>query len=191
MKLSTTRQAIHDALTWGWQQGESSMVQYLTYLTRIEKTIKASEPCGDFLEAAFICAAINTIGVLGGWLKFAYGFRDAPVIQTDLAWHLLGPLGSHSAKRHRRLLSMAMTSLEDYRLRVWQERQIPVELYCDRMGTIPNHFARDWGREHDLIMRNIGQWDKEGVGQISRMVHALRGPTDAEDRPSEILKDIA
>lgn len=191
MKLSTTREAIHDALCWGWQQGESSMVQYLTYLTRIEKSIKRGEPCGDFLEAGYICAAINTIGIQGGWLKFAYGAADVPTIQTDLAWNLCYPLGSHTAKRHRRLLAMAMTSLEDYRLGVWRERQIPVEVYCDRMGTSPNHFQRDWGREHEHMMKTIRLWDKEGIGQVSRMIQALRGPTDLEDRPSEVLKDIA
>jgi hypothetical protein len=191
MKLSTTRESIHDALCWGWQQGESSMVQYLTYLTRIEKSIRATQPCGDVLEAGFICAAINTIGVPGSWLKFAYGADDSGVIQADLAWNLIYPLGSHTAKRHRRMLSMAMTSLEDYRLGVWQEKQLPVELYCDRMGTSPNHFQRDWGKEHERMMGTIRLWDKEGLGQVSRMVHALRGPNEPEDRPSEVLRDIA
>lgn len=191
MKLSTTREAIHDALCWGWQQGESSMVQYLTYLTRIEKSIRRGDPCGDFLEAGFICAAINTLGTTGGWLKFAYGSDDVPVIQADLAWNLIYPLGTHTAKRHRRMLAMATTSLEDYRLGVWRERQIPVEVYCDRMGTVANHFQRDWGKEHDHMMKTIRQWDKEGIGQVSRMIQALRGPTDLEDRPSEVLKDIA
>lgn len=191
MKLSSTREAIHDALCWGWQQGQSSMVEYLTYLTRIEKSIKANTPCGDFLEAAFICAAINTIGTPGGWLKFAYGPNDSSVIQADLAWNLLYPLGTHTAKRHRRMLALAETSLEDYRLGVWRERQLPVELYCERMGTNKTHFARDWGKEQEAMFLTIRQWDKEGLGYVSRMVVSLRGPTELEDRPTEILKNIA
>jgi hypothetical protein len=190
MKLSTTRQAIHDALAWGWQQGESSMVQYLTYLTRIEKSIRSSEPCGDFLEAAFICAAINTLGLIGGWLKFAYGHEDSPIIQTELAWNLLYPLGSDTAKRHRKKLSLAMTSLEDYRLGYWQEKQIPIQLYAQRMEVCEDNFERDWGNAHRFMLKQIVKWDREGVGQVGRMVHALKGPNEPEDRPSEILKDI-
>jgi hypothetical protein len=190
MKLSSTRQAIHDALAWGWQQGESSMVQYLTYLTRIEKSIRSSEPCGDFLEAAFICAAINMLGTEGGWLKFAYGHEDSPIIQTDLGWHLLYPLGATTAKRHRRMLSLAMTTLEDYRMGYWQEKQIPVQLYAERMGVYPDNFERDWGEIRRLMFKQIMRWDREGVGQVGRMVHALKGPNDPEDRPSKVLEDI-
>lgn len=190
MKLGSTRQAIHDALSWGWQQGQSSMVEYLTYLTRVEKSVRRGAPCGDFLEAAYICAAVNTLGTVGGWLKFAYGAEDSELIQTDLAWHLLDPLGAHTAKRHRRMLSLAMTALEDYRLGVWQEKQIPVIVYTERMGTDESHFERDWGNERRIILKAIRRWDKEGIGQLSRMVHSLRGPTDEEDRPSEILKDL-
>ena len=190
MKLGSTREAIHDALCWGWQQRQSSMVEYLTYLTRIEKSIRSSEPCGDFLEAAYICAAINTLGTSGGWLKFAYGHDDSQVIQADLAWHLLYPLGSHTARKHRKMLAMAQTALEDYRLGVWREKQIPIVVYAQRMDTNEDHFERDWGSDRCRMLKDIRQWDKEGIGQVSRMVHSLRGPTDFEDRPSEILEDL-
>lgn len=191
MKLSSTRQAIHDALCWGWQQRESSMVQYLTYLTRIEKSIRRGEPCGDFLEAGYICAAVNTLGTIGGWLKFAYGPQGSDVIQTDLAWHLIEPLGSQTARRHRKMLSLAMTALEDYRLGIWREKQIPIVVYAERMETNEDHFERDWGRERRIVIKTIGRWDKEGVGQVSRMVQSLMGPNDDfEDRPSEVLKDL-
>ena len=191
MKLSSTRQAIHDALSWGWQQGESSMVQYLTYLTRIEKSIRRGEPCGDFLEAAYICAAINVLGTAGGWLKFAYGPQDSETVQTDLAWHLLYPLGSHTARQHRKMLALAMTALEDYRLGVWREKQIPICVYADRMETNEDHFERDWGRDRRAVLKAIQRWDKEGLGQVSRMVLSLIGPNEEEeDRPSNVLKDL-
>lgn len=191
MKLGTTRQAIHDALCWGWQQGESSMVQYLTYLTRIEKSIRNHEPCGDVLEAAHICAAINTIGTPGGWLKFAYGYSDYPVIQGDLAWKLLYPFGQDTAKRHRKMFALAMTSLEDYRLGYWRDKQLPVKLYAERMEVREGNFERDWGDMRRQMFDQIRKWDREGVGQVSRMVKSLRGPTEPEDSPTEILKDIA
>jgi hypothetical protein len=167
------------------------MVQYLTYLTRIEKSIRSSEPCGDFLEAAYICAVINTLGTMGGWLKFAYGHTDSPIIQTELAWNLIYPLGSDTAKRHRKKLSLAMTALEDYRLGYWQEKQIPVQLYAERMGVYEHNFERDWGDKKRLMFKQITRWDREGVGNVSRMVLSLKGPTDPEDRPSEVLKEIS
>lgn len=192
MKLGSTREAIHDALSWGWHQGESSMVQYLTYLTRIEKSIRKSEPCGDVMEAAFICAAINTIGIPGAWIKFAYGPTDLLTVQVGLARQLRDLFPLCGLKRHHRLNSLAMSTLEDMRLSTWNHhRSLPKELYCERIGTKVDHFARDWGEEHKLMIRKVIQWDREGVGQVSRMIHSLRGPTEPEDRPSEILKDIA
>src|SRR3990167_6488432 len=192
MKLGSTRQAIHDSLCWGWQQGESAMVQYLTYLTRIDKSIRSNEPCGDFLEAAYICAAINTLPAhFGGWLKFAYGPDDLIVVQDALASKIrfdLFPLSS--PKKHARYFSLASTALEGYRLRVWQERDLPIELYCDRMGIDQKNWTHNWNEHKEKCSNCIRDWDKEGVGHVSRMVRSLRGPTDPENRPSEIIRDL-
>jgi hypothetical protein len=190
MKLSTTRQAIHDALAWGWQQGESSMVQYLTYLTRIEKSIRRGEPCGDFLEAGFICAAVNILpGHIGGWLKFAYGPDDLTTVQDALASQLrfsLFPLSS--SKKHARYFSLAQTAVEGYRLRVWEHRDLPIKLYCDRMGIDEKNWVHNWHDHREKCLNAIKGWDREGVGQVSRMVQSLKG--NNEERPSEVLKDL-
>jgi hypothetical protein len=192
VKLTTTRQAIHDALSWGWQQGESSMVQYLTYLTKIEKSIKRGEPCGDFLEAGYICAAINTLpSHIGGWLKFAYGYEDSKIIQTALASKLRFDLfAMATAKKHNRLLALAETSLEDFRLRTWQYRELPNALYCERLGILqPNYYRDGWGNKQNRCLDLIKQWDREGVGQVSRMVRSLKG--DSEETASQVLESLA
>jgi hypothetical protein len=41
------------------------------------------------------------------------------------------------------------------------------------------------------MFKQITRWDREGVGNVSRMVLSLKGPTDPEDRPSEVLKEIS
>lgn len=191
MKLGSTRQAIHDALCWGYlQRSESSLVEYITYLTRIEKTIRAGAPCGDFLEAAYICAAVNTLSAAGGWLKFAYGSDDSETIQTALAGELRDMFPCKGVRKNQRLLELAKTSLEDFRFGVWREQTLKLGIYAERMGTSEDHFERDWGKTRRAMLKQIGMWDREGVGQVSRMVRALRGPTDVEDRPSEVLRDL-
>lgn len=193
MRLTTTRQAIHDALAWGYMQsGQSGMVEYLTYLTRIEKSIKRGEPCGDFLEAGYICAAINSLpGHIGGWLKFAYGPDDLKVVQSALASKLrfdLFPISN--SKKHNRLLALAETSLEDFRLRTWQYRDLPMALYCERLDVFQANFYRDgWHDKQNDCLDTIKGWDKFGIGQISRMVRSLKG--DNEESANQVLNALA
>lgn len=194
MKISGTRQAIHDALAWGYlQRSEGSLVEYLTYLTRIQKSGGYSDPSADFLEAAYICAAINGLpNHVGGWLKFAYGpdEKEYDLLQSILASKLrfdLFPISS--AKKHERLISMAMTSLEDYRLRLRRNRDMPIAVYCERMKVQQPNFYRDgWGDKLDALLKVEREWDADGVGQVSRVVKSLRG--DSDETATEALQDI-
>lgn len=192
MKLGSTRQAIHDALAWGYmQQGLSGMGEYLIYLTRIEKSISRNDPCVDFLEAAYICAAINLLkpGYLGGWLRFCYGPDDLSLIQGSIASQMrfsLFPISN--PKKHERLLSMCNTAVEDYRLRVHRGKSLPNAIYADRMKVHPEHWSRDWQHHQDKCLGEIRQWDAEAVGRVSTMIKALR---DGEFRPTEILLEMA
>lgn len=167
------------------------MGEYLVYLTKIEKSIYRGDPCVDFLEAAYICAAINTLTPrhLGGWLKFAYGPDDLKTVQSSLASTLrFGLFPVSNAKKHERLLNLCNTALEDYRLRVHRNRTLPNVLYADRMGVHPEHWNRDWKDYQDKCIGEVISWDREGVGMLSSMVKALR---EGEHRPTEVLIEIA
>jgi len=194
MKLGNTRQAIHDALAWGYlQTGLVGIGEYLVYLTRVEKSMTRKDTNVDFMEAGYVCAAINVLAPhLGGWLKFAYGPEDLALIQSILAAKLrfdLFPLGS--AKRHIKLLSLSSVSLEDYRLRLRRNREMPVTVYAERMNVNADNWARDeWQNKRDVCLKTIMNWDREGVGQVSRMVKSLRGENNDGERPSEILSDL-
>lgn len=194
MNLSSTRQAIHDALAWGYlQTGLTGINEYLIYLTRVQKSLRQHDPNVDFMEAGYICAAINALDPhLCGWLRFAYGPQDLAVVQDALASKMrfdLFPISS--PKKHVRLFSMAQTSLEDYRLRVQRKRDLPIVIYAQRMGVDPDNWSRDgWGDKREKCLNTIVIWDKEGVGQVSRMVKSLRGNDDEGERPTEILNDL-
>jgi hypothetical protein len=197
MKLRSTRQAIHDALSWGQMHSTGSgFAEYLLYLTKIEKSIKNNDPCVDVVEVGYICAAINTLPPhIGGWLKFAYGESSSDLLQTILAAKLrfdLFPISS--PKKHGQLLALASVSLEDYRLRLWRNRDLPEAVYCERMEIFQANFNRDgWDDKKDACLDAIRPWDSEGVGQISRMVKALRGDDESEQpmSPTEVLKELA
>src|SRR3990167_9258926 len=116
MKLGNPRQAIHDALALGYmKKANGGIVEYLTYLCKIQKSGYCLDSNADFLEAGYICAAIDRLGYVGGWLKFAYGpDGDADLLQSGLAAVLrfdLFPTSTH--KKPVRLLSPAGLSLDD------------------------------------------------------------------------------
>lgn len=192
MKLGSTRQAIHDALCWGQLQRQSGLTEYLEYLTLIQKSVMPNNSAVDMIEAAYICAAIHSLDLhLGGWLTFAYAPEPSGVVQDALASKLrfdLFPMTS--AKKHMRLFNLASVSLEDYRLRVHLHRDLPSVVYAERVGVDECNWARDWREKQDKCLRAIGTWDKEGVGQVSRMVKSLRGEDDEGEQPSEILEDL-
>lgn len=208
MRLSSTRQAIHDALSWGHLRAASNgLSEHLTYLSKIEKSIVKNDSCGDVLEAAYICAAINCLKPhLVGWVKFAYGttIGELPVVdrktgqalpshsdltQTALASKLrfdLFPMAN--AMKHQRWLELSSSSLEDYRLRLRRSRELPKEVYGERMQIDHSNFARDWQPSLDRCLNAIRDWDGESVGKISIMVRSLNG--ELEDGPTKILHEL-
>jgi len=192
MKLGNTRDAIHDALAWGYLQKNNGFIEYMTYLAKIDKSGFSRDNTMDFLEAGYICAAINILpGHLGAWLKFSYGPEDSRTIQSMLASHLrfqLFPISN--PKKHYRMIAIAETSLEGYRLRIHQNRDLPLQIYAERSGVWPANWDRDgWEKRKDEIHDTIRNWDAEGVGQISRMVKALRGDLEGQ-RPAEVLSEL-
>jgi len=191
MRLGGTRQAISDALAWGYlQKQQGGIVEYLTYLCKIQKSHKQYDPNLDFLEAGYICAAIHALpDPLPCWLEFCYGPDDSKIIQGILSASLrfnLFPMSS--ARKHERLLRLTEAAVEDYRLGLTVAKVFPVALYAERMGVNSDQFERDWGDKRRKALNAIKTWDMEGVGQVSRMVKALHG--DSDERPHVLLKEL-
>lgn len=191
MRLNGTRQAISDALAWGYlQKQQGGIVEYLTYLCKIQKSHKQYDPNLDFLEAGYICAAIHALpGPLPCWLEFCYGPDDSKTIQTILSARLrfdLFPMSS--ARKHERLLRLTEAAIEDYRLGQTVTKVFHVALYAERMGVNADQFERDWGDKKRKALNAIRIWDMESVGQISRMVRALKGHSD--ERPHILLGEL-
>lgn len=199
MKLGSTRQAIHDALSWGWHQRNSGLTEFLDYLTQIQKSQRPNGSAADMLEAAYICAAIDSLGSpVGKWLRFAYEPEPSESMQTQLATYLRWQVPRRAksnakqltqAKWHLRLHLIASTALEDYRFGLRRNTPFPVTVYTDRIGMQAQNWKRD-GYSEILrgFMATISTWDKDGVGHVSRMVRCLRG--EAEEDTQAILHDI-
>jgi hypothetical protein len=66
--------------------------------------------------------------------------------------------------------------------------RLPIKLYCDRMGIDEKNWVHNWHDHREKCLNAIKGWDREGVGQVSRMVQSLKG--NNEERPSEVLKDL-
>jgi hypothetical protein len=191
MKLTSTRQAIHDALSWGYlQKSENGIVEYLTYLCKIQKSQRQNDPNLDFMEVGYICAAIDTLSKpLRGWLEFCYGPEDSKSINIILGgyvWNMMFKISN--AKRYAKQRALCECAVEDFRLGVMQHKTLPIQIYSDRMEVSESNFSRDWGDQRRQCLRVVQVWDTEAVGHASRMIKSLRG--DSDNRPSEVLRDL-
>ena len=185
MRFDSTRQAIHDALAWGYLKRESGLTEYLTYLCKIDKSGTTRDNCVDMLEAGYILAAISKLPPhIQSWIRFGYGYDDSRIIQSVVASYIrfhLWPISE--AKKHERLIAMAKKATEDYRLRVWQNKQMPIIAYCQDMGVNEKNFKRDWGNRLDQCLDLLKLMDSDGVGRISPVVKALKGQAEVDGKP--------
>lgn len=191
MNLKNTREAIHEAFTWGHTKKQSGLSEYLDYLTQIQKSGRDNnQSTAEFVEAAYILAAVSSLPPhIGGWLEFAYGFDDSQLIQLSLAARLRDLFRFRHARQNHRYLALAMSALEDQRIGYWQRRRLPVVVYAERIGCDPDNFQRDFSRPLKKCTEEITGWDRDGIGQVSRVVRSLRGESDYQ--ASEELADIA
>lgn len=191
MKLGSTRRAIHDALTWGYQQkGELGIVEWLKYLTKIEKSFRQDEwRTADFLEAGWILAAINCLRPeVGAWLRYCYGVdnyeSDLQIVATFL--FMANFLGRKKIDRYQALCKCAV---DDYRSRIRIVKSMPAEAYVHAMQVNASHFARDWKDPKNLCLDQLKSIDSEGIARVSMMVKYLRGERP-DGRENETLTDI-
>ena len=184
MKLGATRQAIHDALTWSYQQrGESGLVEYIKYMTKIEKTYRANngQMTADFLEAGWILAAVNNQkSHIAAWLRYCYGAIDNEFDALSVSGWLfmenyLGSAKGNGIDRHKELCRCAV---DDFRLRMRRSKAMPSEAYASAMQVDSGNFARDWGKKRDTLIDQVQSLDFEGVGKVSIVVKQLRGEGD-------------
>lgn len=187
MRLGATRQAIHDALTWSVQQkGESGLVEYMKYMTRVEKTFKANngQMTADFLEAGWILAAVNNQpNHVGAWLRYCYGAVDNEFDLLSVAMWLfmenyLGHAKGQGIERHKEL---CRCSVDDYRLRMRRSKPMPVEAYAQAMGVDSGNFARDWGKKRDTLVDQLQSVDIQGIAKVSIVVRQLKGHGEFEN----------
>lgn len=192
MILKGTRQAIYDAMYWGWlKKGSMGMVEWSRYMCRIDRSVKQNNDdlIQDELEAGYILAAIDSCRpVVAAWLYFCHhnDAREADRQQVALTacYDCFGPINVKKLARHRKLCEVAV---DDYRLRVWRTKHMPAEVYAEAMGIDSSNFARDWHDKRGMALDYIKGLDAEGMGHVSRMVRALRGEGD---RPHAVLAEM-
>ena len=191
MTWTSTRQAIHDALAWGWlNRSDMGMLEHIKLHCRVQKsnTHNNNARIQDILEAGYILAAVREQAPLvRAWLYFAYDITEHPHDRAEIACELFDQFfrGHIRANKISRYRALCEVSVDDYRLRILRQKPLPIQVYTRSMKTHPDHFSRDWQEKRDKCLDRIASLDKEGIGNVSRMVKALRGAS--EERPSEIL----
>lgn len=191
MIWTSTRHAIHDALAWGWlNRSDMGMLEHIKLHCRVQKsnTHNNNARIQDSLEAGYILAAIDSQRpIVRAWLYFAYHFQDRPHDRAEVACELFSRLFGGEVRQdkiapHRALCEV---SVDDYRFRLLRNNPIPTECYTKNMKVNPKNFSRDFGDKRDKCLDSIGNFDKEGIANVSVIVRSIRG--EIEETPSEIL----
>jgi len=191
MIWTSTRHAIHDALAWGWlNRSDMGMLEHIKLHCRVQKsnTHNNNARIQDILEAGYILAAIrDQKPLVRSWLYFAYDISEHPHDRAEIACELFDQFfrGHIRADKISRYRALCEVSVDDYRLRILRQKPLPIQVYTRTMKTHPDHFSRDWQEKRDKCLDSIASLDKEGIGNVSRMVKSLQGKS--EERPSEIL----
>lgn len=193
MRLAGTRQAIHDALAWGWtQKGDMGFMEWVKYECRIARSVKQNNDyrIQDMTEAGYILAAISLQKApIASWLTYCYGIEDREFDRLEVTCTLFESLflevqSIRKLQRHRSLCEVAV---DDYKLRVRRTKHLPIEAYGVGMKVDISHWSRDWRRKQDLCLDRLKSYDAMGVSQVSRIVRALR---EEEESASEILQEM-
>lgn len=195
MNLNSTKQAIHDALTWEWKvKGDVGIVEWSKYLCRIQKsgTFDNNSKIQDSTEVGYILAAISKQkSPIPQWLHYAYGIENRDLDKHTLASHLFFKY-FHGVKPSKitRYQTFCILIVEDYKMRLQTHgaKKMPIVTYGKELGIDPNNWIRDWKHKWGQGIDELIRLDAEGIGTVSRVVKSLRG--DSEHSPSEILQSI-
>jgi len=187
----STRQAIHDALAGGWlNRSDMGILEHIQLHCRVQKsnTHNNNARIQDILETGYILAAIDQQRPLvKSWIYFAYDITERLHDRAEIACELFSQffMGHIRANKISRYRALCEVSVDDYRLRIRRQKPLPIQVYTRTMKVNPDNFARDWQGKRDKCLDSIASLDKEGIGNVSRMVKSLQGRS--EERPSEIL----
>ncbi len=171
------------------------IMEWVKYECRISRSVKQNDNyrIQDMTEAGYILAAISLQKApIAYWLTYCYGIENRDYDRLEVACALFEALffglqSSDKLKKHRALCEIAV---DDYRLRVFRNKEMPLRPYGVAMGItdVEHNWGRDWKDKRNLALDQIKGYDAEGVGNVSRMVQALRG--GGKYQPTEILTEM-
>ena len=165
----------------GYMMGQTSMAEYLTYLSKIDKARDIG--LWNFVhrvQHAKVLAEINAQRPpVAQWLNWAYG----PDIPQDRIDHRRTSLSCYlydflrippKIKLHFRNMTLCGCALDDYKVRLWQGKSLPNEYFSEKMNVNAKNFSRDWKAKLDICLENIKLLDNEGVIKVSVVVKEIR-----------------
>ena len=176
-KIEPIREAIVTALAYGDSRlGNTGMVAQMILGCKIDSShINNDSYIVDGLECGQICAAINAQPpLIRAWLTWCYGPRDNPHDQREVAmgsmWNNFPKIGAKLWDKHVRFCEIAVL---DYKCRVIAGRSLPAETYYPVVGTVHNHWRRDWGRKLNLCLDTLAGYDDRGLQGVSGVVRSV------------------
>lgn len=176
MRWGNTRESIQTALAWGELQHSSGMVEKALYGCMIDKShVNNDNMIVANLEAAKICAAISSKPpLIRAWLRFCYGHKDSKHDQAEVAmgvmWANFPKIGAKLWEKHVKLCEIATL---DFKCQVIAGKRLPKEVYYSTLGTLQNHWSRDWGRKLNQCLDTLAGYDNNGLQGVSGVIRSI------------------
>jgi hypothetical protein len=180
-KFGNTREAIQNALAHAYL-GNTNTANFMDYGCPIDKSSgNASYIMATAVQMAKIRAAISAQRPpITAWLLLCYGPDVQAMNKGDKQRFLADTIkqeafsGPSSIKTAGRLLEIAMTAVEDYRIGLLMGKELPVASYLEATGISPSNWARDWEPRRREALMILKRYDMDGVGRVSVVVKQIR-----------------
>ena len=178
--IRNTREAISNALAHAYL-GTTNTANFADYGCQIDKSSgNAAYIMANAVQMAKVRAAVNNQAPhVSAWLHLCYG----PDIQSNnkdsKQAHIAATVtkeafnGHHSYKMTGRLQTIAWLAVEDYRIGVLMQKELPVAAYLEALGYSGSQWARDYEPHRRAALMVLKGYDSSGVANVSIVVREI------------------
>lgn len=178
--IRNTREAISNALAHAYL-GATNTANFADYGCRIDKSSgNASYIMANAVQMAKIRAAVNgQVEHIVCALTYNYGPDVQASNKASKQAYLAATVtkeafnGHHNPKVAGRLQTIAWLAVEDYRIGVLMQKELPVASYLEALGYSGSQWARDYEPRRREALMVLKGYDSSGVGNVSIVVREI------------------
>ena len=178
--IRNTREAISNALAHAYL-GATNTANFADYGCQIDKSSgNSSYIMANAVQMAKIRAAISSLpDPVNAWILYTYGPDVQAMNKASKQAHIAASVtkeafnGHHSPKVAGRLQTIAWLAVEDYRIGVLMQKELPIASYLEALGYSGSQWARDYEPRRREALMILKGYDSSGVANVSIVVREI------------------